>query len=414
MRVRNFYMIGLLLLIIGCNKETSVPLPSSGINSFLKETHPLPPSLKPLMEGVYLLTTSTTVFGDTMIVKWNRNGVLLTCKNGKYFVMKAGYLDSLIFIQGYWRDGYSDATGLCNMYISGSAGGNDLLTGKATQNIIMRGAFGKDNESPNQPMTLQYLRPFSNNVKERNFYILGHRAGGRNSDKLPVSENSIAMVKFTESLGTTGIEVDPRISSDGVAFIYHDPDINTRLTQKGLLAGDVSAYTWLQLSSFVKLIHGENIPSLEEVLTFAIDSTELRFVYMDMKSADAVPVVIPIQQRAIQQAKDKGRDIIILMGIPDADVLNALRVYPDYNNVPSLCELTVDDVRSVNSKVWAPRWTLGIQNDLVQEMHNEGRLAVCWTIDSPNWILNYLDQGNFDGLVTNFPYVVAYHHYIQK
>ena len=28
--------------------------------------------------------------------------------------------------------------------------------------------------------------------------------------------------------------------------------------------------------------------------------------------------------------------------------------------------------------------------------------------------LTQLDQGIFDGLVTNFPYVVAYHHYIQE
>ena len=414
MKGKKFYVIVLLMLIIGCNKESLIPVPSSGINSFPEGTLPVPPLSKPLMEGIYLATTNTTIFGDTMVVKWNHYGVLLTCKNGKHFIMDAGYLDSVILLQGYWRDGYSDATGLCNMSISGPEGGNDILAGRHSANIILRGAYGANNEAANQSITLQYIRPFSQKVKSSNFYILGHRAGGRNSDRLPVSENSIAMVKFTERLGTTGIEVDPRISSDGVAFIYHDPDINTRLTQKGLLAGDVSAFTWLQLSSFIRLIHGERIPSLEEVLTFAIDSTELRFVYMDMKSAEAVPVVIPIQQRAIQHAKDKGRDIIILMGIPDADVLNALMTYPDYKNVPSLCELTVDDVRTVNSKVWAPRWTLGIQNDLVQQMHNEGRLAVCWTIDSPNWIRNYLDQGIFDGLVTNFPYVVAYHHYIQE
>jgi glycerophosphoryl diester phosphodiesterase len=414
MKIRNLYVIGLLLLIIGCNKESLMPVPSSGINSFPNGTLPVPPLSKPLMEGIYLATTNTTIFGDTMVVKWNHYGILFTCRNGKHFIMDAGYLDSVILIQGYWRDGYSDATGLCNMSISGSEGGNDLLAEKSSPNIILRGFYGTNNEAPSQSITLRYLRPFSQKVKSSNFYILGHRAGGRNSDRLPVSENSIAMVKFTERLGTTGIEVDPRISSDGVAFIYHDPDINTRLTQKGLLAGDISAYTWLQLSSFVKLIHGERIPSLEEVLTFAIDSTDLRFVYMDMKSADAVPVAIPVQQRAIQRAKDKGRDIVILMGIPDTDVLNAFMAYPDYKNVPSLCELTVDDVRMVNSKVWAPRWTLGIQSDLVQQMHNEERIAVCWTIDSPSWIRNYLDQGIFDGLVTNFPYVVAYHHYIQE
>jgi glycerophosphoryl diester phosphodiesterase len=258
------------------------------------------------------------------------------------------------------------------------------------------------------------MRPFSDKVNNSNFYILAHRAGGRNSDRLPVSENSIAMVRFTESLGTTGIEVDIKISTDSVVFIYHDADINTRLTQKGPLAGDVEAFTWPQLSTFVKLIHGESIPTLEEVLTFVIDSTELRFVYLDMKSAKAVPAVISIQERALQRAQDKGRDVMIVMGIPSTDIMDALKACPGYQDVPSLCELTVDDARQLNSKVWAPRWTLGTQNDLVQQMHNEGRLAVCWTIDQPAWIQNYLDNGIFDGLLTNFPYVVAYYHYIQE
>ena len=222
------------------------------------------------------------------------------------------------------------------------------------------------------------------------------------------------MINFTEGLGSTGIEVDVQLTSDGIPVLYHDADLNIRLTQKGPLAGDVSAYTWPQLSTFVRLIHGEKIPSLEELLTFAIDSTELRFVYLDMKSAEAVPTVIPIQKRALQHAADKGRDIMIVMGIPTTDVLNALKAYPDYQNVPSLCELTVDDARAVNSKVWAPRWTLGTQNDLVQQMHDEGRLAVCWTIDTPSWIQNYIDSGHFDGLLTNFPYVEAYYHYIQE
>ena len=78
MKVRNFYMIGLLLLILGCNKESLVPVPDSGINSFLKQTHQVPESSKPLMEGIYLVTTNTTIFGDTMVVKWNHSGILFT------------------------------------------------------------------------------------------------------------------------------------------------------------------------------------------------------------------------------------------------------------------------------------------------------------------------------------------------
>ena len=414
MKIKLISLVGLILLLISCNKDSVVPVPSLGPNSVITETNPLPETSKLIMDGVYRVTSGSDKFGDYMVVKWNRTSLMFANNNGKHFIMDLGHLDSVVFLQGYWRDGYSDATGLCNMIISKSEGGTTIVTGDGAQQIIMRGAYGKDNGLPDQTFTLEYLRPFSDKVKNSNFYILGHRAGGRNSDRLPVSENSIAMVRYTEKLGTTGIEMDPRISSDGVVFIYHDPDINTRLTQKGPLAGDISSYTWFQLSSFVRLIHGEKIPSLEEVLTYVVDSTLLRFVYLDMKTAEAVPVIIPIQKRALQRAKDKGRDVMIVMGTPTTDILNALLAYPDYQNVPSLCELTVDDVRKLNSKVWAPRWTLGTQNDLVQQMHNEGRIVVCWTIDNPGWIQNFLNEGHFDGLLTNFPYVVAYYHYIQE
>ena len=125
--------------------------------------------------------------------------------------------------------------------------------------------------------------------------------------------------------------------------------------------------------------------------------------------------MIPIQLKALQRAKDKGRnDVLIVMGIPTTDVLNALLAYPDYQKIPTLCELTVDDVRKANSVVWSPRWTLGTQNDLVQQMHNEGRLAITWTIDSPSWIQEFINDGHFNGLLTNFPYVEAYYHYIQE
>jgi glycerophosphoryl diester phosphodiesterase len=366
------------------------------------------------MEGVYHVTSGADMFGDYMVVKSTRTSLMIANNNGKHFIMDIGHLDSVVFIQGYWRDGYSDATGLCNLIISKSEGGTTIVTGNGSQKIIMRGAYGNDNGLPDKTLTLEYLRPFSDKVKNSNFYILAHRCGGRNSDRLPVSENSIAMVRYTEKLGTTGVECDPRISSDGVAFVYHDPDINTRLTQKGPLSGDISKYTWLELSSFVRLIHGEKIPSVDELLTYVIDSSSLRFVYLDMKDAAAVPVVIPLELKALQRAQDKGRDIMIVMGIPTTDVLDALLAYPDYQNIPTLCELTVDDVRQVNSKVWAPRWTLGTQNDLVQQMHNEGRLAVCWTIDTPSWIAKFINEGQFNGLLTNYPYVEAFYHYTEE
>ena len=415
MKRRIFTLIGMIFLFFSCNKNATVPVPSEGSGSIMKETYPLTDPSKLLMEGIYHLTDGSSKFGEYMVVKWNRTSLSFACSDGNHFIMNVGHLDSVIVLQGYWRDGYSDATGLCNMFISKTEGGTSIVTGTPGGKIILRGAYGSGSGLPDQPLTMEYLRPFSQKTTNSKYYILAHRAGGRTSDRLPVSENSIEMIRFTEKLGSTGIEVDVRLSSDGVPFLYHDPDINLRLTQKGPLAGAISDYSWAVISAFIRLIHGEKIPELEDALNFVVDSTQLHFVYLDMKESNqAMNAVIPVQQRVIQRAKEKGRDLIVVVGIPTTAVLNAFLSYPDHQNIPSLCELTTDDVEAANSMVWAPRWTLGTQNDLVQEMHNEGRLAICWTIDTPGWIENFIDEGQFDGLLTNFPYVVAYYHYIRE
>jgi glycerophosphoryl diester phosphodiesterase len=415
MKIKILFFAWLILALYGCQKDYTLPIPSPGPNSLIDQTHPLKASSKLILEGVYQVSSETAMFGEEVIIKNNRTNLLIATKNGKYMVLECGYLDSVVFLQGYWRDGYSDGTGLVSMMIGKDEGGSVVVAGAANNGITIRGAFGESSNLPDQSIVLTWSRPFSGKVQNSNYYILAHRGGGRTSDLLPVSENSLAMIGFTERLGSTGIEVDVRISKDDVPFLYHDGDLNIRLTQKGPLAGPAENFTFSQLNQFVTLIHGEKIPSLEEALTFTIDSTLLNFVYLDMKtSVGAMAKVIPVQKRMMERAQQKGRNILIVIGIPTTEALDDLKAYPGYQDVPSLCELTVDDVRAVNSKVWGPRWTLGTQNDLVGQMHSEGRLAVCWTIDQPAWIRDYINDGIFDGLLTNFPYVVAYYHYIQN
>lgn len=413
-RYLTLYISAFMILAVSCNKVYDVPVPSV-TNSILKGTKPLAAASKALTEGIYQVNTANSVFGDTLVVKWTRKSLSFACNNGIYFVLDAGSLNSDILLEGYWRDGYSDGTGLCTMTIAGAEGGNEIVNEIIPQQIIMRGAFGNGDGTPDQTFTLTYIRPFSDKVKNTKFNVLAHRGGGRTSDRLPVSENSIEMIDWTERLGSTGIEVDVRLTRDKVAFLYHDADINIRLAKKGPLSGDIEAYSWQELSKYVRLIHGEKIPTLEDALTFVINSTNLDFVYLDMKEdKEAMAVVIPIQQKMLKRALDKGRVMTIVVGIPSTAVLDDLKTYPDYQSIPSLCELTVEDVRTANSIVWAPRWTLGTQNDLVRQMHSEGKTAMCWTIDNPAWIRDYVNNGHFDGLLTNFPSVVTYYHYIQK
>ena len=121
MRTFNICLIIFAFLAFGCNKDTQVPIPSAGPNSIMEDTYPLPKASEGIMEGIYRVTSGSEQFGEYMVVKWNRLGVLFACHNGKHFIMQAGKLDSVVFIQGYWRDGYSDGTGLCTMKISNLA-----------------------------------------------------------------------------------------------------------------------------------------------------------------------------------------------------------------------------------------------------------------------------------------------------
>jgi glycerophosphoryl diester phosphodiesterase len=55
----------------------------------------------------------------------------------------------------------------------------------------------------------------------------------------------------------------------------------------------------------------------------------------------------------------------------------------------------------------------GNAGNLVQQMHNEGRKVFVWTLDEPSFIQDYINNGNFDGVLSNYPSLIAYYHYIR-
>ncbi len=406
----------LVLTLAGCNKSQEVAVPSAGPNSILNETYPLSDTSRKTMDGVYMVVSGQELFGDQVVLKWSRKKLSVFCSDGHYMVLDAGQLDSVIMIQGYWRYCYNDNTGLVTAYIARNEGGTDIVTADGNpQNIVIRGGYDESGNEITKALQFNFVRPINPAVLAQKFSILAHRSGGRTSDHLPVSENSIAMINFTEGLGSTGIEIDVQLTKDGIPVLYHDADLNIRLTQKGPLEGPIKDYTYPQLYYMVRLIHGERIPTLEDALRFVVDSTLLTDVYLDMKEkVPTMSAVIPIQAEMLQRAKDKGRELNIYIGIPSQDALDDFKSQPGYQDIPSLCELSVEDVQMLNSHVWAPRWTQGTQNDLVAQMHNEGRIAWTWTLDNVDWIQTFIRDGQFDGILTNYPFIVAYYQYIRE
>ncbi|HZW38787.1 MAG TPA: glycerophosphodiester phosphodiesterase family protein [Ignavibacteriaceae bacterium] len=414
------YLIILFIIsfgISGCDRIFDVDYPEVDPSGFLTQTHPLTDLSKKVIEGVYSVQDGNGYFGDTIVLKYSGDNLsIFTNKNACYMLIKAGSLDSVIFFEGYWRYSVNSDVGRINFYISSFEGGSQIMRGDTSnRNIIVHGSYGDGDNVPGYGFKIKFERPFSQKVNQNDFYILAHRGGGRNSDFLPASENSIELISYAERLGANGIEIDVQLTKDGIPIIYHDEDINLRLTQKSVIWGDIEDYTLAQLRTFIKLKNGEMIPTLEEALDYVVDHTNLRFVWLDLKSHyNEVNAVAEIQARLIKKLNAKKRDLKIVIGIPTRDKANFVLALRDYSTTPTLCELGTDVVREINSQFWAPRWTQGVQTDLVNLMHAENRKAFVWTLDDPGFIENFFSNGNFDGMLTNYPMLVAYHHYTRK
>jgi glycerophosphoryl diester phosphodiesterase len=407
----------LLLLTISCNDydlpEVVNPVPP------VSGGQPLSNNSKSKLEGIFKVIKGNEVFGDTLVLKWNNlnNLSIFGGRNGLYAIMEGLKKDSSIYIYGYWRYALNSETGAVNLQLNPADGSNAILSENPSRvpNLKVSGKFGLGNNAPDQALELTFIRPFSEKVLKDDFSILAHRSGGRTSDLLSISENSLEMIGFTENFGSTGIEIDVRLTKDNVPVLYHDEDINIRLTQKNPLNGPLVNYTYAEISSFIRLVNGEKIPKLEDALMKVIDSTKLKVVWLDMKSVNnAMTIVIPIQQKMLERAKQKNRDLSIYIGLPESNVINFFKTYPNYQNISSLCELSVEDVNNINAKIWAPRWTLGLQKEDIKNMHNQNRKVFCWTLDSDDFIKKYVNEGDFDGILSNYPTIVAYHHYLRK
>ena len=416
-RQRLILGFSLLILTISCN---NYDLPEAvNIVPPVNDGKALTSNSRNKLEGIYKVTKGNEVFGDTLILKWNNlnNLSIFGGVNGLYAVTKGLKKDSSIYVYGYWRHALNSETGAINLQLNPADGSNAILSENAlgTPNLKFFGKFGFGNNAADQVLELIFVRPFSEKVLSDDFRILAHRSGGRTSDLLSISENSLEMIGFTENFGSTGIEIDVRLTKDNVPVLYHDEDINVRLAKKSPLNGLLANFTYPEISSFIRLVNGEKIPKLEDALIKVVDSTKLKVVWLDMKSVNnAMAIVIPIQQKMLARAKQKNRDLSIFIGLPQPEVLDFFKTYPNYRNITSLCELSTEDVISINAKIWAPRWTLGLQQVEVKAMHAQNRKVFCWTLDNEGFIKKYINEGDFDGILTNYPTIVSYHHYLRK
>lgn len=417
MRIKSLVYSIFLLLVLGCEKNDNNFNPDYD-KTYLEGTIPLPSDMRPYLIGIYSSESSTAGLGYRFVMKWNQNKLtLFSNRNGNYAVMDVGInlSDSSIKMAGYWRSPMNNEEGKLYLTITKQNGADDIISKKFTVSKLIGQNISIDGKTAE--VELSFERFFSNKVLNNlKFSIIAHRAGGRNSDNIPFAENSIELVKRASEMGASGVEIDVKLTKDNIPVVYHDDDINIRLTQKGPVVGNIEDFNYEFLRRYVRLVDGQTIPTLEEMLNTIIDSTDIRFVWLDNKGGNErfFSYTLPVMYKALLKARGRNSSILILNGLPTEEIATEFSKVPNNKDRPNLCEISFARSKELNSVVYAPRWTLGTLDNEVAEAHALNMKVVCWTVDLSTVMKKYIQVGNFDGILTNYPSILAYEFYSQE
>lgn len=407
--IKTLFPILIILLLTSCYKDyPKVEIPMNGNLGLLENTTELSATMTDKIEGIYAL--NNILFGSKVVIKASRKYIsVFSMKNQSYMILQTGYKDSSIILEGYWRFASSSETGLIAMIIKPENGATEIINGLQPSTIIINSTFGYENEYPANKFDITYSKPITK--LSQNYWIIAHRGGGRNADKLPFSENSLGIIQYSERLGANAIEIDVQLTKDGVPVLFHDEFMSKRLINEDYFIGKISDYSFPQLRSFCTLKDGERIPTLDEALNTILNKTNLKLVWLDVKSQGMMDKLVLLQKKYTNMALSLGRNLEILIGIPDESIYNEYINYPDYQNNQSICELDENYVIQSKSKVWSPRWSLGLLDERIKSMHNIGYRCFVWTLDATELVRTFVKKSDFDGMVTNYPSIVAYEYY---
>lgn len=229
------------------------------------------------------------------------------------------------------------------------------------------------------------MKDFSKSPEPGTPDVIGHRG-------CPVRfpDNTVAGIE-AGLLAVGAVEVDVRVTSDGVLVLSHDPD----------LAGRVVADTpWSDLRG-VDLGAGTRPATLEEVLErFPSGAFDL-----EVKNDPSQPGFDPTRRTAVDVARlSRSQDMVTSFDWESVD-----RVRSDVPGVttgllldrPVSVADAVDHARSRGHRAVLPRWNL-IEATDVLIAREAGLRILTWTVDDPRVARELVGIG-VDGIITNDP-----------
>lgn len=411
-RVREAVLLALGVAFFSCG-NTRVVHPSFPDGGLLKDAAPFSAELLSKLNGMYFVADGGPLAGVVAVHAAPAAGTLsiFARSNDAYAILRAGCLDGgeRVVFEGAWRHPRTTEAGLVRLFVEDAAIAKALCTdtplAAAWTMFTLSGATGSGNALPGAPLSLAYDHALLD--ANDSFVVAAHHGACRTIDDCGASENSLESIELVESFGASVVELDVRITKDGVPILYHDENFTPRLSNGTYCHGPVSEFTLAGIRALCTLTYGEKVPTLEDALGAALNKTTLHGVWLDIKTPEAVGPAIKLAETYNHYGKkQQGRVFRAVIGLAETEVLEAYIAAEKSPDSPCLVELEPADVRRAKCQLWGPRWTRGPLQEEAAALQSEGRGVVYWTIDEPTFIELFLKTGKPNGILSDRPGLV--------
>lgn len=217
-------------------------------------------------------------------------------------------------------------------------------------------------------------------------------------------ENTLAAFRLALEQGSDGIELDAKLSKDGVVVVIHDQTVD-RTTNGN---GKVSELTFAELQTldtgiqFAPRYVGEKVPSLEQVLSGLGDKLIINIELTSYSSpGDSLP------EKVTDLVKKTGTSRNIIFSSFHPAILGRIRkLMPE---IPAGLLTGEGWMQWGNSFLgkWIspdlihPYFTKATKS-FIDRVHKEHRKVNTWTVDDPREIFRLVKDG-VDGIITDDP-----------
>lgn len=212
-------------------------------------------------------------------------------------------------------------------------------------------------------------------------------------------ENTLAAFARALDLGAEGVELDVRLSIEGVAVVMHDATVDR--TTNG--TGPVDQLTAGALH-LLDAGDGEPVPSLAEVLDLLAGHARLNIEIKDPAAVSAVIAATAVHPQ-LQWFVSTG-DWAVHRRL--RDLAPAAVLFPTSTGRLGDAETSLDASLAFAAQVGASGlsiWQHGLEAADVDALHAKGLQACVWTVDDPARARELLDLG-VDAITTNDPATV--------